>query len=43
VTAVDLGATPITGDVSVGAGFFNEDFVVGRVTDYQDFAVWEVD
>jgi hypothetical protein len=42
VAAVALPDTLGTGDVSLGAGFFREDFVMGRVTDYQDFSVWEL-
>ena len=42
VAAVDLPGTPVASDVQIGSGFFNEDFLVGRVTDYRDFAVWEI-
>jgi hypothetical protein len=39
--AVDL-APGVASDVLLGTGFFSEDFVVGRVTDYQDFQVWDL-
>lgn len=39
---IELTAAPVASDVLAGSGFFNEDFVVGRVTDYQDFRVWEI-
>jgi hypothetical protein len=39
---VELTAEPVAADVLIGAGFFSEDFVVGRVTDYRDFRVWEI-
>ncbi|MBA3450410.1 MAG: hypothetical protein H0T18_04275 [Chloroflexia bacterium] len=42
VAAIDLAAPPVTADVQIGSGFFNEDFVVGRTIDYRDFRVWEV-
>jgi hypothetical protein len=42
VVAIGLSATPLASDVQIGTGFFNEDFVVGRVTDYRDFRVWEM-
>jgi hypothetical protein len=42
VAAADLPGTPVASDVQIGSGFFNEDFLVGRVTDYRDFAVWEI-
>ena len=42
VAVLELTAAPVTSDVQVGTGFFSEDFVVGRVTDYQDFRVWEL-
>lgn len=42
VSAVDLAEAPIAADVLVGAAFFDEDFVQGRVTEYEDFEVWEI-
>ena len=39
---IELTAAPVASDVLAGSGFFTEDFVVGRVTDYQDFRVWEI-
>lgn len=42
VATIALPAAPISGDVLIGAGFYNEDFVVGRVTDYKDFQVWPI-
>jgi hypothetical protein len=42
VAAIELGAAPVASDVQIGTGFFSEDFVVGRVTDYRDFQVWEM-
>jgi hypothetical protein len=41
VAAVTLTAPPVTSDVQVASGILPEDFVAGRVTDYQDFRVWE--
>jgi hypothetical protein len=41
VSAIDLAAPPVASDVLIGTGMFNEDFVTGRVTDFQDFQVWE--
>jgi hypothetical protein len=38
---VDLPAEPVASDVLVGAAFFGEDFVQGRVTSYEGFSVWE--
>jgi hypothetical protein len=40
--AIDLPAEPLTADVLIGSGFFNEDFLIGRVSDYKDFVVWEL-
>jgi hypothetical protein len=40
--AIDLPAQPIAADVLIGAGFFNEDFLIGRVSDYKDFRVWDL-
>jgi hypothetical protein len=42
VTAVELAASPIAGDVLAGAAFFDEDFAQDRVTAYEDFKVWEI-
>lgn len=42
VAAITLTAAPIAADVQIGTGFFNEDYVVGRVTDYTNFRVWEI-
>lgn len=41
-TAIDLPAEPLTSDVLIGSGFFNEDFQIGRISDYKDFLVWEL-
>jgi hypothetical protein len=40
--AIDLPAEPLTSDVQIGSGFFNEDFQIGRKSDYKDFLVWEL-
>jgi hypothetical protein len=40
VAAFDLPPDPVASDVYAGTGWFNEDFSVGRVTDYEDFSVW---
>jgi hypothetical protein len=40
--AIDLPAEPLTSDVLVGAGFFTLDFLVGWVSDYKDFSVWDL-
>lgn len=42
VAVVTLPAAPAASDVQIGTGFFNEDFVVSRITDYRDFQVWEL-
>ena len=42
VADIPLTVAPILGDVQVGAGFFGEDQVAGRVTTYDDFNVWSI-
>jgi hypothetical protein len=42
IAAVDLTAPPAPSDVQAATAIFTDDFVAGRVTDYQDFRVWEL-
>lgn len=42
VADVSLVVEPVLGDVQVGAGFFGEDQVAGRVTTYDGFSVWSI-
>ena len=42
VADITLVAAPIATDVQVGAGFFGEDQVAGRVTTYDGFSVWSI-
>lgn len=42
VANLRLVAEPVAGDVQVGAGFFGEDQVAGRVTAYDGFSVWSI-
>jgi hypothetical protein len=42
VADVALVVAPVAGDVQVGAGFFGEDQVAGRVTAYDAFSVWSI-
>jgi hypothetical protein len=39
---INLTADALTSDVMAGSGFFNEDFLIGRITDYKDFLVWDL-
>ncbi|MFN8675250.1 MAG: hypothetical protein U0Z70_02615 [Thermomicrobiales bacterium] len=42
VADIALVVEPVLGDVQVGAGFFGEDQVAGRVTTYDGFSVWSI-
>ncbi|MCA9876426.1 MAG: hypothetical protein KC442_01545, partial [Thermomicrobiales bacterium] len=42
VANLRLVTQPIAGDVQVGAGFFGEDQIAGRVTAYDGFSVWSI-
>lgn len=42
VADIALVVAPVPGDVQVGAGFFGEDQVAGRVTAYDGFSVWSI-
>ena len=42
VADISLVVAPLAGDVQVGAGFFGEDQVAGRVTAYDGFSVWSI-
>jgi hypothetical protein len=42
VADITLVAEPLAGDVQIGAGFFGEDQVPGRVTAYDGFSVWSI-
>lgn len=42
VADIVLVVAPVVGDVQVGAGFFGEDQVAGRVTAYDQFSVWSI-
>ena len=42
VADIALVAAPVAGDVQIGAGFFGEDQVAGRVTTYDGFSVWSI-
>ncbi len=42
VADITLVVAPLAGDVQVGAGFFGEDQVAGRVTAYDGFSVWSI-
>jgi hypothetical protein len=39
---VELPESPVASDILVGASFFQEDFVQGRVTAYDGFSVWNM-
>ena len=42
VADISLVVPPVPGDVQIGAGFFGEDQVAGRVTSYDGFSVWSI-
>jgi hypothetical protein len=42
VADITLVAEPLAGDVQIGAGFFGEDQLPGRVTAYDGFSVWSI-
>lgn len=42
VADIALVVAPVPGDVQIGAGFFGEDQVAGRVTTYDGFSVWSI-
>lgn len=42
VADITLAVAPVAGDVQVGAGFFGEDQLAGRVTIYDGFSVWSI-
>ncbi len=41
-SVIELPAEPLASDVQIGSGFFNEDFQIGRKSDYKDFLVWDL-